>query len=125
MHAVLFLLDKPPLKEGSKSISRKRSLPKREKGLEVEDIHPIQNFKLSRPPSNFVKRSPIPFVSAPAGKETLPVNEVTPTVADTIIPQLQKLEGMKLTELKDLAKSRGVQGYSKLKKKELIELLRP
>jgi hypothetical protein len=31
---------------------------------------------------------------------------------------------MKLTELKELAKSRGIKGYSKLKKGELLELLR-
>ncbi|KAK4441583.1 Rho-N domain-containing protein 1, chloroplastic [Sesamum alatum] len=33
------------------------------------------------------------------------------------------LSGMKLTELRALAKSRGVKGFSKLKKKDLVELL--
>uniref|UniRef100_A0A3Q7F3B7 Rho termination factor-like N-terminal domain-containing protein n=2 Tax=Solanum lycopersicum TaxID=4081 RepID=A0A3Q7F3B7_SOLLC len=34
-----------------------------------------------------------------------------------------KIEEMKLPQLKELAKSRGLKGYSKLKKSELVELL--
>lgn len=37
--------------------------------------------------------------------------------------ELKKLEDMKLTELKEIAKSKGIKGYSKLKKGELVELL--
>ncbi|XP_023542167.1 uncharacterized protein LOC111802132, partial [Cucurbita pepo subsp. pepo] len=61
-------------------------------------------FKLVRPPSNFVKRSPIP---SPAGGNG---SHLT-------------VENMKLRELKAVAKSRGIKGYSKLKKNELLELL--
>ncbi|PKI56484.1 hypothetical protein CRG98_023122 [Punica granatum] len=116
--------DKGSLKGGSKLIPRQRGLPRREKGVEVEDIQSIENFRLTRPPSNFVKRSPIPFPSAPRGKDRLLISEVSPAVSETIASQLEKLEEMKLPELKELAKSRGVKGYSKLKKKELVELLR-
>ncbi|KAI3740143.1 hypothetical protein L2E82_30564 [Cichorium intybus] len=62
--------------------------------------------KMSRPPSNFVKRSPIP----------------TEKVQEEV--KSEGLETMKLAALKELAKSRGIKGYSKLKKGELIELLR-
>ncbi|CAK9169992.1 unnamed protein product [Ilex paraguariensis] len=37
--------------------------------------------------------------------------------------QLKDLSGMKLAELRALAKSRGLKGFSKLKKRELLELL--
>ncbi|OWM90881.1 hypothetical protein CDL15_Pgr027368 [Punica granatum] len=98
--------DKGSLKGGSKLIPRQRGLPRREKGVEVEDIQSIENFRLTRPPSNFVKRSPIPFPSAPRGKDRLLISEVSPAVSETIASQLEKLEEMKLPELKELAKSR-------------------
>ncbi|WOL11098.1 SAP-like protein BP-73 [Canna indica] len=46
--------------------------------------------------------------------------ELKESSAADISPDLSSL---KLSELRDLAKSRGVKGYSKLKKKELVELL--
>nr|XP_043612161.1 SAP-like protein BP-73 [Erigeron canadensis] len=71
------------------------------------------NEKKSRPASNFVKRSPIPSLYA----ETL--EDEVKSVRDG-----EELEMMKLAELKELAKSRRVKGYSKLKKGELINLLK-
>lgn len=38
--------------------------------------------------------------------------------------EVVNLSGLKLTELKELAKQRGIKGYSKMKEDELIELLK-
>ncbi|KAK4745445.1 hypothetical protein SAY87_011757 [Trapa incisa] len=113
---------KLPPKDGSKQISP-RSLPKGEKGVKVEDYDPATNFVLTRPPSNFLKRSPISYPSSPRRKESPVISEESQPIIDTAMPQLKKLQGMKLVELKEQAKSRGIKGYSKLKKKELIKLL--
>ncbi|KAJ8549452.1 hypothetical protein K7X08_033159 [Anisodus acutangulus] len=74
----------------------------------------------ARPPSSFVKRSPLqkPFNSKEKVElklETSPGNHVE--------KEAVKIEEMKLPQLKELAKSRGLKGYSRLKKSELVELL--
>lgn len=81
----------------------------RKKDVKKEEVVDFKSTdaKISRPPSNFVKRSPIPFVER---------------VEDEV--KSEGLETMKLGALKELAKSRGIKGYSKLKKSELIKLLR-
>ncbi|KAI6703605.1 hypothetical protein NL676_012741 [Syzygium grande] len=95
--------------------------------MKEEDVEhitsPVTNIKLTRPPSKFVKKSPIPFPSAPRGKEEQ-WNEASPAAAGSNDSTSRKIEEMKLQELKELAKTRGVRGYSRLKKKELVELLR-
>lgn len=84
------------------------------KQKKVERIDSVSNEgKVSRPPSNFVKRSPIPSVHVER------VEDDVMSATDG-----EDLETMKLAELKELAKSRGVKGYSKLKKVELIKLLK-
>ncbi|KAI4368124.1 hypothetical protein MLD38_016718 [Melastoma candidum] len=80
-----------------------------------KEVQPIPILEVPRLPSNFVKRSPIPFPSAPRGRANVP-DEGNGF-------GLQKLNGLKLDELKELAKSRGLKGYSKLKKMELVQLL--
>ncbi|CAN1327484.1 SAP-like protein BP-73 [Linum perenne] len=57
-------------------------------------------------------KSPVPSPSALDNGESVAVNVEKP-----------KLEVMKVAELKEVAKSRGVKGYYKLKKQELLELL--
>ncbi|KAM4100948.1 hypothetical protein ACJW30_05G106800 [Castanea mollissima] len=81
-------------------------------------------LKQTRLPSKFVKRSPIPSPSTPTERILELNNEASQPRAGRKEFKLPRIEDMKLTELKDLAKSRGLKGYSKLKKSELIELLR-
>ncbi|WOL12406.1 SAP-like protein BP-73 [Canna indica] len=98
----------------------------------------LGNTKVTRPASNFMKRSPIPpaplaqhnnkdigdeqpqsIPSAKVAEEQL--QEVT---QDRVDPDLQNLDELKLPDLKELAKRKGIKGYSKLKKGELLELLK-
>ncbi|KAL4012071.1 hypothetical protein IC575_029152 [Cucumis melo] len=91
----------------------------RSKGAsEEKEMHdpsppPAADFKLVRPPSKFVKRSPIP-----------PKVDASQAIAESRELKFPSIENMKLAELKALAKSRGIKGYSKLKKNELMEILR-
>ncbi|KAK9936608.1 hypothetical protein M0R45_013439 [Rubus argutus] len=94
------------------------------KEQQIQANPPVTDFKLTRPPSKFVKRSPIPSSSTPTGKLLEPSNGASPHTAGTKELELERVEEMKLPELKELAKSRGFKGYSKLKKKELVELLK-
>ncbi|OAY26366.1 SAP-like protein BP-73 [Manihot esculenta] len=112
---------KKPIKDGTgrrgdKALTRKRGVKKDDK-IQDDTQLPVANFNLTRPPSNFVKRSPIPSPSIPRG------NAIETTDNNKML-MLPKIEEMKLSELKELAKSRGLKGYSKLKKGELLELLR-
>ncbi|KAL5989708.1 hypothetical protein ACLOJK_010602 [Asimina triloba] len=114
------------------------------KERKAKEVSTKEDFKLSRPPSNFVKRSPIrstqalkqtvdesstdgfPIQSTPALKESVVETSRDRFPAGTAIEdsELERVDTLKLTELKELAKSRGVKGYSKLKKGELMELLK-
>lgn len=79
--------------------------------------------KVSRPTSNFVKRSPIPKSSSKNNSEEASEKQVVPVTAKQVL-ELQKIDEMKLPELKEVAKTRGIKGYSKLKKGELLKLLK-
>ncbi|XP_050367656.1 rho-N domain-containing protein 1, chloroplastic isoform X2 [Argentina anserina] len=86
----------------------------------------VADFKLTRPSSKFVKRSPIPSSShmsrQPGDLDIKHGASLTPPATKEL--ELERVEEMKLPELKELAKSRGLRGYSKLKKRELVELLK-
>lgn len=83
------------------------------------------SFKLTRPPSRFVRKSPIPSLSAPRIKVLDLNDEESPasTEGDGQVQSEGRLEKMKLAELRGLAKNRQIKGYSKLKKGELIQIL--
>ncbi|XP_073157188.1 uncharacterized protein [Henckelia pumila] len=75
----------------------------------------------STQPSNFARKSPIPSVSSP--RDTVEAKSETSPATDGNVEISKKLEEMNLTQLKEVAKSKGIKGYSKLKKSELVELL--
>ncbi|KAK9706818.1 hypothetical protein RND81_07G153600 [Saponaria officinalis] len=107
----------PTHSEQSTSKGRK---PKKEKSM--ADSQYSSNHTVTRPPSNFVKKSPIPsptLSTSNGGKAADGRDSSVETRNES-----EKYGEMKLSELKVLAKERGIKGYSKFKKKELIELLR-
>ncbi|XP_027160265.1 uncharacterized protein LOC113761511 [Coffea eugenioides] len=117
---------KTATKDGDKILARQRgSLRKEQKA----NYSSVVDSKLTRPPSTFVRRSPIPLsnrgVPADLRSDQVPAADYK---KETEIPELkglalQKVEDMKLPELKELAKSKGIKGYSKLRKAELVKLL--
>ncbi|KAK6268609.1 hypothetical protein QUC31_012769 [Theobroma cacao] len=107
--------------KGGKASRWKSGVPKKIEGMGKKANAATQDFKLLRPPSNFVKRSPVPYPTAPRVKGLEQNNEVVATNEGLKLANIEKL---KLTELKDLAKARGIKGYSRFKKSELVRLLR-
>ncbi|XP_074269830.1 uncharacterized protein LOC141592856 isoform X2 [Silene latifolia] len=93
--------------------------PLRSNAHNVLDEAQLSSNKLTRPPSNFVKKSPIP---SPTPLRNNVADDTELSSEDRADPE--KLDEMKLSELKGVAKVRGIKGYSKLKKSELLELLR-
>lgn len=115
------MADKTSNKEGDRVLTRRRDVHKKDQA--VQNSPQVADLKSTRPPSKFVKRSPIPSSSTPRGK-TLELNDEALVARDGSKElNLPRIEEMKLTELKEVAKSRGMKGYSKLKKSELVELL--
>ncbi|BFG27955.1 hypothetical protein CerSpe_142290 [Prunus speciosa] len=84
---------------------------------QIQEDPSVAEFKLTRPPSKFVKRSPIPSQSIRRVQVLELNNGASPSAAG-------RIEEMKLPELKELAKTRGIKGYSKLRKSELVQLLK-
>ncbi|KAM7530477.1 hypothetical protein LguiB_033887 [Lonicera macranthoides] len=108
--------EKTSNKEWGKVLTQRRDPSKNNE--KIEYYPPAADPKSTRPPSNFVKRSPI---QSPVRFN----RKAEPGTKEESISMVgvEKVEGMKVSELKELAKSRGIKGYSKLKKSELIELL--
>ncbi|KAI9198936.1 hypothetical protein LWI28_024734 [Acer negundo] len=112
------LKDSSPVKDGVISKWRREDVPKKEQ--EIQKNEPVADRKLTRLPSNFVKRSPIPSPSTRSGKVPELKSE-TEVSAESKFPRVEEL---KLPQLKELAKARGIRGYSRMKKSELVKLLR-
>ncbi|KAL0873843.1 hypothetical protein Bca101_023548 [Brassica carinata] len=104
--AILDVLEKPRTKtEGDAGVGKEPS-----------------KRQVARPPSKFIKRSPTrPSASDPRGKLTITKSSMEETEKEEKPPLI---ETMKLAELKEVAKNKGLKGYSKLKKSEILELLR-
>lgn len=106
----------------------------RRKGSAVEDPAALKNSKIQRPLSKFVRRSPIP-AALPLDEQSLlkkkddvekaqNVTEGEEKIADFEASEVQKIDDMKLSELKELARGQGIKGFSRLKKGELLQLLK-
>lgn len=114
------LADKTLKEEGNKVSARRGGVPKKQQ--KIQENQSVVDIKSTRPTSSFVKRSPIPHSTTPREKEVEVESEALSTIPGG--KELVKVDELKLTELKELAKSRGIKGYSKLKKSDLVELLR-
>ncbi|PIA42123.1 hypothetical protein AQUCO_02100170v1 [Aquilegia coerulea] len=110
------------IQEENKVVPKRHGVPNT-KG-ETKDSSLPTDFMLTRPPSKFVKKSPIRRPSTLEEDVDEVVSEESEAAIVSEEPQLHKIEEMKVSELKELAKSRGIKGYSKLKKGELVELLK-
>lgn len=107
-------------KKGTKALRWRSSISKIS-SVEKKATVETEEFNLSRPPSNFIKRSPIPHPTAPRTKTPERSNEVVSI--DGKGSELANMEKLRLSELKELAKARGIKGYSRLRKTELLQLL--
>lgn len=107
---ILVVIDAGPIKD----------VPKEEQ--KIQNTEPVTDIKLTRLPSNFVKRSPIPSPSAPRGKRVL--NYEPLANKESTKQELPRVEELKRPQLQELAKARGIKGYSRMKKSELIKKLR-
>ncbi|MEG0994668.1 MAG: ATP-dependent zinc metalloprotease FtsH [Bacilli bacterium] len=55
--------------------------------------------------------------------ETLTKEQIEYLVANKVMPEVERLSDLSIQELKDLAKEKGLKGYSKLSKEELMDVL--
>ncbi|KAK8956390.1 hypothetical protein KSP40_PGU022260 [Platanthera guangdongensis] len=100
--------DRNQYRERGKEIGRRNSTLEDSSGLP------------RRPLSKFVRKSPIPMAPPP-----LKVRR-SPEKGDRAVKELEmeKIDEMKLPELKEVARRKGIKGLSKLKKGELLQLLK-
>jgi hypothetical protein len=95
--------------------------------LTLDDGAPLPPHLSTTPmpePSSFIE--PVVEPPLPENLSTSPMPEPTPVVEEEVVEPVIidiNYKKMKVVELKKLCKSRGIKGYSKLKKKQLIELL--
>ncbi|XP_020691183.1 rho-N domain-containing protein 1, chloroplastic [Dendrobium catenatum] len=107
----------------------------RRRGSGLEDAAAVEeDSKTQRPLSKFVRRSPIP-ISLPSDEQSLLNKEdelekaqklegTEENKAGSEVFEMEKIDDMKVSELKELARGKGIKGFSKLKKGELLQLLK-
>ncbi|KAJ0966493.1 hypothetical protein J5N97_023410 [Dioscorea zingiberensis] len=88
----------------------------------------ILKVKKSSGTADQIDLDSVPFVEPDELSLALPsyssdTDEIPDEVAESSVLEPTNLNSLKLSELRDLAKSRGIKGYSKLKKSDLVELL--
>ncbi|CAL9202055.1 unnamed protein product [Musa hybrid cultivar] len=93
--------------------------------------------EVARPVSKFVKKSPIPSPSLVQDDKEVAEEQLQSVMSNKVADKqqqqalttdresnVQNLDELKLPELKELAKRRGIKGYSKLKKGQVLQLLK-
>ena len=64
------------------------------------------------------------LVNEPVVKNTVEEVVVAPVVEEVAAEEVVDLEALKVADLRELAKAKGIEGYTKLKKAELIDALK-
>lgn len=124
----------PICAEINQSTERGKEHGRRRRGSGLEDPAALKNSETKRPLSKFVKRSPIPAAwpleeqsllkKEGEVEKALKVKEGEEKIAGSEVYEMQKIDDMKLSELKELARGQGIKGFSRLKKGELLQLLK-
>lgn len=111
--------EKTARKEGKKTTMQRRRRDSLRKEPKTELSSSPPPLLLTRPTSNFVRKSPIPSLV----QESVDLKNRVDFKRTAAEAAVQELEKMKLSQLKEIAKCNGIKGYSRMKKAELIKLL--
>ncbi|CAL9080704.1 unnamed protein product [Musa textilis] len=136
----LFRRIQTSISKGRPATPRRRNLKSQKEKKTGEpipkDFEQEQVREVARPVSKFVKKSPIPSPSLVQADKEAAEEQLQSVTRNKVADErqqalttdresnVQNIDELKLPELKELAKRRGIKGYSKLKKGELLELLK-
>ncbi|CAL9067012.1 unnamed protein product [Musa banksii] len=137
----LFKRIQTSISKGRPATPRRRNLKSQKEKKTGEpipkDFKQEQVREVARPLSKFVKKSPIPSPSLVQDDKEVAEEQLQSVMSNKVADKqqqqalttdresnVQNLDELKLPELKELAKRRGIKGYSKLKKGEVLQLLK-
>ncbi|XP_009388698.2 SAP-like protein BP-73 isoform X1 [Musa acuminata AAA Group] len=137
----LFKRIQTSISKGRPATPRRRNLKSQKEKKTGEpipkDFKQEQVREVARPVSKFVKKSPIPSPSLVQDDKEVAEEQLQSVMSNKVADKqqqqalttdresnVQNLDELKLPELKELAKRRGIKGYSKLKKGEVLQLLK-
>ena len=107
---------------------RRPSRPTRERSERSQERTARPQERPKRNEARPYRPNPKPQPQATKPVQPQPVKEAAPAVEEVAVPKADpvqaNLEDMTVNELRELAKTKGLTGYSKLKKSELIEALK-